>query len=42
MTTIKIRTRIKAPIQTVFDVSRDIDIHQQSAKVLQMKPLSTE
>ena len=31
MTTIKIRTRIKAPIQTVFDVSRDIDVHQQSA-----------
>ncbi|MDI1306565.1 MAG: SRPBCC family protein [bacterium] len=31
MTTIKIRTKIKAPIQTVFDVSRDIDVHQQSA-----------
>jgi ligand-binding SRPBCC domain-containing protein len=31
MTTIKIRTKIKAPVQTIFDVSRDIDIHQQSA-----------
>jgi ligand-binding SRPBCC domain-containing protein len=31
MTTIKIRTKIKAPVQTVFDVSRDIDIHQHSA-----------
>lgn len=31
MTKIKIRTIINAPVQTVFDVSRDIDIHQQSA-----------
>ena len=31
MTSIKIRTKIKAPIQTVFDISRDIDVHQQSA-----------
>lgn len=31
MTKIKIRTTINAPVQTVFDVSRDIDIHQQSA-----------
>ncbi|MES2574656.1 MAG: SRPBCC family protein [Bacteroidota bacterium] len=31
MTTIHLTTKIKAPIQTVFDVSRNIDIHQQSA-----------
>jgi ligand-binding SRPBCC domain-containing protein len=31
MTTINLITKIKAPIQTVFDVSRNIDIHQQSA-----------
>jgi ligand-binding SRPBCC domain-containing protein len=31
MTTIHLTTRIKAPQQIVFDVSRNIDIHQQSA-----------
>jgi ligand-binding SRPBCC domain-containing protein len=31
MTTINLITKIKAPIQTVFDLSRNIDIHQQSA-----------
>jgi ligand-binding SRPBCC domain-containing protein len=31
MTTIELITNIKAPIQNVFDVSRNIDIHQQSA-----------
>ncbi len=31
MTTIHLTTKIKAPIQIVFDVSRNIDIHQQSA-----------
>ena len=31
MTRIKIRTKINAPIQTVFDISRDIDMHQKSA-----------
>ncbi|CAN1545772.1 COG4276 Uncharacterized conserved protein [Flavobacteriaceae bacterium] len=31
MTTIHLTTKIKAPIETVFDVSRNIDIHQQSA-----------
>ncbi|GGF07318.1 SRPBCC family protein [Flavobacterium limi] len=31
MTTIHLITKINAPIKTVFDVSRDIDIHQQSA-----------
>jgi len=31
MTTIHLSTKIKAPIQTVFDASRNIDIHQLSA-----------
>ncbi|MFH7004419.1 SRPBCC family protein [Flavobacterium bizetiae] len=31
MTTINLTTKIKAPKQIVFDASRDIDIHQQSA-----------
>jgi len=31
MTTINLTTKIKAPIQTVFDASRNIDIHQLSA-----------
>jgi ligand-binding SRPBCC domain-containing protein len=31
MTTIHLITKIKAPIQIVFDASRNIDIHQQSA-----------
>ena len=31
MTRIKIRTKINAPIQTVFDIARDIDVHQKSA-----------
>ena len=31
MTTINLSTQINASIQTVFDVSRSIDIHQQSA-----------
>lgn len=31
MTTIQIETKIKAPIQIVFDINRNIDIHQQSA-----------
>ncbi|WP_445452791.1 SRPBCC family protein [Flavobacterium sp. 25HG05S-40] len=30
MTTIHLITKIKAPIQTVFNLSRDIDVHQQS------------
>ena len=32
MATIQITTKINAPIQTVFDFSRNIDIHQLSAK----------
>jgi ligand-binding SRPBCC domain-containing protein len=31
MTTINIVTKIKAPIQKVFDINRNIDIHQNSA-----------
>jgi ligand-binding SRPBCC domain-containing protein len=31
MTIIKLITTINAPLKTVFDVSRNIDIHQQSA-----------
>lgn len=31
MATIKLHTTIKAPIQKVFDLSRDIDFHQKSA-----------
>jgi len=30
MTTIRLITKIKAPIQTVFDLARDIDVHQLS------------
>jgi ligand-binding SRPBCC domain-containing protein len=30
MTTIRLITKIKAPIQTVFDISRNIDVHQLS------------
>ena len=30
MTTIKLITKINAPIQTVFDLARNIDIHQAS------------
>ncbi len=31
MTTIILETKIEAPIKVVFDISRDIDFHQQSA-----------
>ena len=31
MTTIIVTTKIKAPIETVFDIARNIDIHQLSA-----------
>lgn len=31
MTTIHLTTKIKAPKQVVFDLSRDIDVHQNSA-----------
>ena len=32
MTTISLTTKINAPIQTVFDLSRNIDVHQLSAE----------
>jgi len=32
MTTIFLTTKINAPIQTVFDLSRNIDVHQLSAE----------
>tara|TARA_R100000935_G_scaffold18503_1_gene35822 strand:+ start:47920 stop:48390 length:471 start_codon:yes stop_codon:yes gene_type:complete len=31
MTTIVLKTKIKAPVENVFDLSRDIDFHQKSA-----------
>ncbi|WP_134391775.1 SRPBCC family protein [Flavobacterium psychrophilum] len=31
MTTITLITKVNAPIQKVFDINRDIDIHQKSA-----------
>lgn len=31
MTTINLITKVKSPIQKVFDINRNIDIHQQSA-----------
>lgn len=30
MTTIQLKTKINAPIEIIFDLSRNIDIHQQS------------
>ena len=30
MTTIQLTTKIKAPIEIIFDLSRNIDVHQQS------------
>jgi hypothetical protein len=30
MTTIQLSTTIKAPIEIIFDLSRNIDVHQQS------------
>ncbi len=40
MTTIHLITKIKAPIQIVFDASRNIDIHQQSAFKSKEKAIS--
>ena len=40
MTTINLTTKIKAPKQTVFDVSRNIDIHQQSASKTKEKAIA--
>ncbi len=40
MTTIKITTKINAPIQIVFDNSRNIDLHQQSTSKTNEKAIS--
>ncbi len=40
MTTILIKTRINAPIEEVFDLSRDIDFHIQSAKETKEKAIA--
>lgn len=40
MTTINLTTKIKAPKQIVFDASRNIDIHQQSASPTNEKAIS--
>jgi ligand-binding SRPBCC domain-containing protein len=40
MTTINLTTKIKAPQQIVFDVSRNIDIHQQSASKSKEKAIA--
>lgn len=40
MTTINLTTKIKAPKQTVFDVSRNIAIHQQSASKTNEKAIA--
>jgi len=40
MTTINLTTKIKASKQTVFDASRNIDIHQQSASKTSEKAIA--
>lgn len=40
MTTINLVTKIKAPVQTVFNVSRNIDIHQKSASKYKEKAIA--
>ncbi|MFC0780724.1 cell division protein [Flavobacterium sp. HJSW_4] len=40
MTTIYLNTKINAPIKTVFDASRNIDIHQQSASPSKEKAIA--
>jgi ligand-binding SRPBCC domain-containing protein len=40
MTTIHIVTKVKAPIQVVFDVNRNIDLHQQSASKTNEKAIA--
>ena len=40
MTTITLTTTIKAPIQVVFDLSRNIDTHQQSVSKTQEKAIA--
>lgn len=40
MTTIHITTQISAPIQQVFDINRNIDIHQNSASKTNEKAIA--
>jgi ligand-binding SRPBCC domain-containing protein len=40
MTTINLTTKIKAPKQIVFDASRNIDVHQQSASKTNEKAIA--
>jgi len=40
MTTIRLITKIKAPIQIVFDLSRNIDIHQKTASKTNEKAIA--
>jgi ligand-binding SRPBCC domain-containing protein len=40
MTTIFLTTKIKAPIKTVFDLSRNIDVHQNSASKTHEKAIA--
>ena len=40
MTTIRLITKIKAPIQKVFDLARDIDVHQKAASATQEKAIA--
>lgn len=40
MTTIHLTTKIKAPKQVVFDLSRDIDVHQNSASQTHEKAIA--
>ncbi|MGA9637215.1 SRPBCC family protein [Flavobacterium sp.] len=40
MTTIQLTTKIEAPIQIVFDHSRNIDLHQQSASKTNEKAIA--
>ena len=40
MPTITLRTQIAAPIEAVFDLSRDIDFHQKSASQTQEKAIA--
>jgi ligand-binding SRPBCC domain-containing protein len=40
MTTIHLTTKIKAPIKTVFDLARNIDIHQQSTSKSKEKAIA--
>jgi len=40
MNTIHLTTKIKAPIKTVFDASRNIDVHQKSASKSKEKAIA--